>query len=84
MRHACTDCIVCRYAEFGGFHGVIAALLVAVRQLSPEEPLIDFGPARLQLRAKVCARAASAPLSPVSQSTRRAARCGRCAALRWH
>jgi hypothetical protein len=53
---------VCSYAEFGGFHGVIAALLVAVRQLSPEEPLIDYGPARLRLRAKVCARAASATL----------------------
>ena len=41
-----------RYAEFGGFHGVIAALLVAVRQLSPEQPLIPYGPVQLQLRAK--------------------------------
>uniref|UniRef100_A0A7S0RHA0 Transmembrane protein 115 n=1 Tax=Pyramimonas obovata TaxID=1411642 RepID=A0A7S0RHA0_9CHLO len=40
------------YAKFGGFHGVIAGLLVAVKQLIPEE---ELGPAAipyLRLRAK--------------------------------
>jgi len=40
------------YAKFGGFHGVIAGLLVAVKQLTPEEELIPFGPESLRLRSK--------------------------------
>lgn len=29
------------FAKFGGFHGVLAALLLALRQTSPEEPVFD-------------------------------------------
>jgi len=39
-------------AKFGGFQGVIAGLLVAVRQLTPEEELIPEAPACLRFRAK--------------------------------
>ena len=41
------------YAQLGGFHGMVAAFLVAIKQLMPEQELTLFGV--FKFRAKVTA-----------------------------
>jgi hypothetical protein len=43
--------VLCRYTRFSGFHGVIAGLLVAVKQIMPDQEVKMFG--TLKLRARV-------------------------------
>lgn len=45
-------CHCCRYAEFSGFHGILAALLVAVKQIMPQQEVILGGAIRLSARVR--------------------------------
>jgi hypothetical protein len=52
----CVTCC-CRYAEFSGFHGLLAALLVAVKQIMPDHEVILAG--FLRLKAAVSSSSSS-------------------------
>lgn len=43
--------VPCRYSEFTGFHGILAGLLVAVKQIMPDHEVILGG--LVKLKAKV-------------------------------
>lgn len=47
----CTAAAVVRYTEFTGFHGIIGALLVSVKQIMPDHEVKLFG--AIQLKARV-------------------------------
>lgn len=57
----------CSYAQFSGFHGLLGALLVAVKQIMPDHELKLLG--FLQLKTKVGFSTAAIAMDCSSQST---------------
>lgn len=65
----------CRYTEFSGFHGILAAMLVAVKQIMPQQEVILGGAVRLSARVSrsrstdACSHMAHAPRDSNSRYT---------------
>lgn len=46
--------MTCRYMQFYGFHGILAGIIVAVKQVMPEHEAKLFGVVRLSFKVSPC------------------------------